>query len=286
METAIIVMPRIVIGAVGLVLGGVCALMAWENGRAYAPGFDGQLYALAFASGTVASWFLLPIAKSTDWATALFQRLLFVGGTAFVLVNSIGLAAKHRDQGVGAKSTIISTYDQAQRDLARLESELETMKPNPRWKTTSGCADVTVPKSDAFCQTVKATQRSLDEARKTLAAGRPLSADPQAERIGHLIGWTPEQVGESLPTFLAIILDLLASGCMAAAFAPIKRPAAMPLPATQLDDTDPVWLASASSPAATVQRVFPPYGRSVPFGRMDGRALRWLPKRAANMNAA
>lgn len=282
METAIIVLPRIVIGAVGLVLGAVCACMAWENGRAYAPGFDGQLYALAFGSGTVASWFLLPIAKTTDWGTALFLRLLFVGGTAFVLVNSIGLAAKNRDQGVGGRATTISTYDQAQRDLVRLESELDAMKPNPRWKTTTGCADVTVPKSDAFCAAVKATQKALDEMRGTLRAGRPLSADPQAERLAHLLGWTAAEVGEALPTFLAIILDLLASGCMAAAFAPIRRSIKVEARHPEPETIEPAWMSA--SPAKMLP--FPLYARSAPFGRMDGRALRWLPKRAANSNAA
>jgi len=98
----------------------------------------------------------------------------------------------------------------------------------------------------------------------------------------------PETVADWLPIFFAIAMDLLASGLISMAFAPMRaeKPSEAPTgPMLLDDDREPAWLSGAASGVVRFPRV--PKGAKKsphPFWKADGRALRHLDKRAVNEN--
>ena len=272
MTCATMLAPRLATGVAGLAIGATCAAMAWENGAATATGVQGLLWGSAYASAVVGSWFLPTIARTTTPSYSLGAWFLFAIGTAFVLINAIGYTAKHRDSGVGAARDEIHAHDLAQREYDRLSGELAAMMPNPRWTKTSGCTDVTVPQSDKYCADVRRARDELAKQQAVLARPKPLSADPQAERLSMVLTAAPETVADWLPIFVAVAMDLLASGLISMAFAPMRgKPESAPLVLA-----DPAWLSTE-----------PIDGRKLPQTKVfdfniDGRKLRHLPRRAAN----
>lgn len=269
MLPATTLVPRLAIGVAGFAVGASCTLMAFRNGQEAAGGPEGLFWGAAYASIVVGSWFLPSAARTVPRSYAAAAWALFALSTAFVLVNAIGYTAHVRDKGVGTARDQIHAHDIAQREYDRLAAELAAMKPNPRWAKTSGCTDVTVPQSDTYCSNVRRIQDELAKHQVTLAKPRPISADPQAERLSMVLLAAPETVADWLPIFFAIAMDLLASGLISMAFAPIR--AASPKEAAPALEK-PAWLSEA--PMTVV-----PFG-----GRVDGRKLRHLPRRAANSN--
>ena len=273
MTSPIMLAPRLATGAAGIAIGATCAAMAWENGAATAHGLQSLLWGSAYAAAVVGSWFLPTIARTTTPGYKLFAWSLFLIGTAFVLVNAIGYTAKHRDSGVGAARDEIHAHDIAQREYDRLSLELEAMKPNPRWAKTSGCTDITVPQSDRYCEGVRLVRGELAQQQAVLARPKPLSADPQAERLSMVLAAAPETVADWLPIFVAVAMDLLASGLISMAFAPMRKAPSLPAP---LALAEPEWL---SSEPMSGKRLRP--AKVFDFN-IDGRKLRHLPRRAAN----
>lgn len=267
-------LPRMATGAAGMAIGATCAAMAYDNGTATASGLHGLLWGSAYASAVVGSWFLPTIARTTTPGYSLGAWFLFAIGTAFVLINAIGYTAKHRDSGVGAARDEIHAHDIAQREYTRLSGELDAMKPNPRWGKTSGCTDITLAKSDDYCKQVRRIQGELAENQAILARPRPLSADPQAERLSMVLTAAPETVADWLPIFVAVAMDLLASGLISMAFAPIRR--TQPAEPAPLVPADPAWLS-----AEPIDGKRMPQAKVFDFN-IDGRKLRHLPRRAAN----
>lgn len=274
MTCATMLAPRLATGAAGIAIGATCAAMAWENGSATATGLQSVLWGAAYAAAVVGSWFLPTIARTTTPGYKLGAWFLFLIGTAFVLINAIGYTAKHRDSGVGAARDEIHAHDIAQREYIRLTGELDAMKPNPRWAKTTGCTDITVPQSDKYCAEVRRVRGDLDKHQVTLARPRPLSADPQAERLSMVLTAAPETVADWLPIFVAVAMDLLASGLISMAFAPIRS--ARPAEPAPLALADPAWLSSEPFDGKRL-----PQAKVFDFN-IDGRKLRHYPKRAAN----
>jgi hypothetical protein len=272
MLSATMLVPRVATGAAGVVIGATCALMAFKNGQGGQSGLEGLLWGSAYASAVTGSWFLPSIAGTVSRGYRFAAWCLFLIGTAFVLINAIGYTAKHRDSGVGAARDEIHAHDLAQREYDRLTGELNAMKPNPRWAKTAGCTDITVEKSDKYCSDVRRVRDELAKQQAILARPRPLSADPQAERLSMVFFAAPETVADWLPIFVAVAMDLLASGLISMALAPIRlvvAPAQLTLP-------DSAWLSAE-----------PVNGRRMPQAKVfdfniDGRKLRHLPRRAAN----
>jgi len=264
--------PRIATGAAGIAIGATCALMAYDNGSATAPGLHGLLWGSAYASAVVGSWFLPTIARTTTPGYSLGAWFLFTIGTAFVLINAIGYTAKHRDSGVGAAKDEIHAHDIAQREYDRLNRELAAMMPNPRWAKTSGCTDITVQKSDDYCANVRRVREALAKQQAILARPKPLSADPQAERLSMVLTAAPETVADWLPIFVAVAMDLLASGLISMAFAPMRAKPAEAAPVT-MALPEPEWMSGEN----IERHPWPRYGPGQVFGRVDGRKLRHLP---------
>lgn len=280
----LLLIPRLIAGICGGALGFWCASAAYEGGHDFA----GLPAAIGLCGMVVGCWFIPAIARTTTMANRAVGYFVLIIGTVVVLISSIGNSAKHRSANVGTAAQAISAYTQAEKDLARLTAELETMQKNPkrpgeahpRWIATAGCANATVPESTDYCDNVRRVNAALAEARAVLHRGRPLSADPQAASLRKFIDMTPDEINEWIPIWLAIASEIVATGLMTLAFAPIKLsapPQAAPEPQEAPEPAEPpqcAWIASV----ALETHPWPAYTAKMPFGRVDGRKLRWLPK--------
>lgn len=276
MQNLVLLLPRLLAGAAAVALGFWCASGAYEAGFDFA----GPPAAIGFAALTVGCWFIPAIIRTTTLGTAIFGYAVLGLGTGLVIITAIGNGAKHRSATVGTAQNAIAAYTQAEAAHARLLGELATMRtnpkrpgePHPRWTATAGCANATLPESEDYCKSVQRVRGEIAEARAILDKGRPLSADPQAASLRKFIDLNPTEINEWLPIIYAIGAELLATALMSLAFAPVKAPQS-PVEAPQLTAlAEPAWMSSSPAPG----RAFPRYGRSTPFGRVDGRALRWL----------
>lgn len=292
MNNFVMLAPRLIVGMVSLLPGAWCVKGALESGMEFA----GPVAALGFAGIAVMCWFLPAIARTTTAQMGAVVWLLWAAGTGWVLVTAIGFAAMHRSGGVSVARNAIEAYDRAAADRSRLETELATAKsdpknpsrPHPRWISTAGCSEATVPKSDAYCSEIRRLNGELLEARKALEKPRPLQADPQAASLRKIMPTLTEvEINDWWPIMAAVVSELAASLGMSVAFAPLRRrPEPAPAILGSSEPTEPAWLAGGIPSEREARRIFARYTRSQPFGWMDGRMLRHLPAYAANENAA
>jgi hypothetical protein len=194
--------PRLAIGLCGCVVGAYCAISAFRQGQAMAPGYDGYVFGAAFAAVVVGSWFILPLAQG--WLSRAGWFLC----TGFVLANAIGYTATHRTETVGGKQNTIAAYNAALTGLEQATERLTAMKGNRRWESTKGCTDVTAEQSVTFCHEFSATQAKADQFQAVVSAGKPATTDAQADTIGWVIRVDAATVGKALPIFWAVALDI------------------------------------------------------------------------------
>jgi hypothetical protein len=204
-------LSRLAIGICGAVVGSYCAFTAFRNGQTLASGVDGIAFGSAFAAVVIGSWFLLPLASQSPKGRAVLMRIGWALCLAFVLVNAIGFTATHRTTQVGDRNNAITSYDTALAGLAQAQERLSAMKHNARWQSTSGCTDVTVPQSVAFCDDLRATQAKADQFSATVSAGKPATADAQADTIAWMLRADAGVVSKAMPVFMAVVLDVAAS---------------------------------------------------------------------------
>jgi hypothetical protein len=202
---------RMAIGACGAIVGFYAAYSAFRNGQSLASGIDGLAFGSAFAAVVVGSWFLLPLAAQSPARRAILMRIGWGLCLAFVLVNAIGFTATHRSTKVGGNANTITAYDTALASLTQAQERLSAMKRNARWQSTSGCTDVTVPQSVAFCDDHRATQAKADQFSATVSAGKPATADAQADTIAWVLRADAGVVSKAMPVFMAVVLDIAAS---------------------------------------------------------------------------
>ena len=202
---------RFAIGTTGVIVGAYCAFTAYRNGLSLAGGIDGIAFGAAFASIVIGSWFLLPLAASASWPRAMIMRIGWAMCLAFVLINAIGFTAGHRTSTVGGKANAIRAYDAALVSLKQAQEQLSAMKDNPRWEATSGCTDATVPKSIAFCRRVAQAQTMAASHQSVISAGKPATADAQADTIAWATQINAAIVSKAMPIFWALVLDIGAS---------------------------------------------------------------------------
>jgi hypothetical protein len=204
-------LPRLAIGICGAVVGAYCAISAFRNGQALASGVDGLAFGSAFAAVVIGSWFLLPLAAQSPARRAALMRLGWLMCLVFILIQAIGFTANHRITVVGGKANTITAYDTALASLTQAQERLSAMKSNARWQSTSGCTDVTVPQSVAFCDDHRATQAKADQFSATVSAGKPATADAQADTIAWVLRADAGVVSKAMPVFMAVVLDIAAS---------------------------------------------------------------------------
>ncbi len=167
----------ILIAAGGCVAGAYSAYAAFSNGKLIADDAAGTMFGLAFAAVVIISWLMLPFAdKRADEGAhrdAWLWRLSWFAALAFVLANSIVYTVHYRTEMTETKGLKIEAYERARQAEARAAAEYETLWTNPRWTATSGCTDVTAPRSQTYCDQVHKAQAALQEASAVLAQGRP-----------------------------------------------------------------------------------------------------------------
>ncbi|MFZ1108252.1 MAG: hypothetical protein WAN43_07900 [Rhodomicrobium sp.] len=221
----------LLIAAGGCVAGAYSAYAAFSNGALLAGGAPGIMFGLAFAAVVVISWIMLPFAdkRGEEGAhrDAWLWRVSWLVAVGFVLANSVVYCVHYRLEMTESKGLQIDAYERAKQAETQAAAELDKLKTNPRWDATSGCSDVTAPKSKVFCEQVNAAKARIDAAAPVLSQGRPASKDAGAESLAWMLGTDESTVRRSLPIFWALILELIASLCMREAFATLRSPAAL-----------------------------------------------------------
>ncbi len=217
------------------------------------------MFGLAFAAVVVVSWIMLPWADKRDeegaHRDAWLWRLSWLVAVGFVLANSVVYCVHYRQEMTETKGLQIEAYERARQAQSLAVAELDKLKTNVRWEATSGCSNVTAPKSKVYCEQVSGLKARVESAEGVLNQGRPASKDAGAESLAWILGADESTVRRSLPIFWAVILELIASLCMREAFATLRSPAApLTLTAAALTPQQsslPVRAAGATVPALT-----------------------------------
>lgn len=204
-------LSRLAIGMCGMVVGAYCSYTAFRNGQMLAPGLDGIAFGSAFSSVVVGSWFLLPLAAQSPSSRAIIMRAGWALCLAFVLINAIGFTATHRTHTVGDKANAITIYDMSLTSLKNAQERLTALKANARWAKTSGCSDATAERSIEFCRQVQQAQADVASNQAVVTAGKPATADAQADTIAWATQIDTAVVSRGLPIFMAVVLDVAAS---------------------------------------------------------------------------
>ncbi len=218
----------LLIAAGGCVAGAYSAFAAFSNGKIITSGAAGMMFGLAFASVVIISWLMLPWAdkRAEEGAhrDAWLWRISWLLALGFVLANSIVYSVHYRTEMTEANGLQIEAYERARRTEALAASELARLQANPRFEATSGCSQVTVPKSKLYCDQLRLAKERMQAAGAVLAQGRPAAKDAGAETLAWVLGAEEAQIRRSLPIFWAVILELIASLCMREAFATLRQP--------------------------------------------------------------
>ncbi len=197
----------ILIAVGGCVVGSYSAFAAFANGQLIADGVAATIFGVAFAAVVVISWIMLPVADLRFEEGAPRDAWLWRGSwllaLGFVLANSIVFSAHYRTEVTEVKG-------------------LQIEGTNTRWEATSGCSNVTAPKSKAYCERVHDTQSRIESAQTILVHGRPVANDAGAQTLAWVLGGDEAKVGRSLPIFWAVVLELMASLCMKNAFSSLR----------------------------------------------------------------
>lgn len=120
--------------------------------------------------------------KDRRHAALALASLLFAVTAAYSITSGLGFAAKNRSTIAGERAAEIVGYAdlRAERDrlLTRvkalpntppaetLRAQLEGFRDQPRWGSTSGCTDATVPPSIAFCARYREAEAELAVAER------------------------------------------------------------------------------------------------------------------------
>jgi len=228
---------RLLVAGCGIALGAVCAVAAYHNGLALDSAL-GLWFGIGFAAVVVMSWLMWPVASWSarlgNTAQAKACKLAWAPLALFVVANAVMFVASHRTETVGGKTMEIERYEAAKAERVRLLADLETVKTSPLWAASSGCTIRTIG-SKKLCDRSAEIEEGLKDAGKTLAAGKPASADAGAETLAWVLGGDAAKVGRAWPIAVAVALELAASFAMKLALSPWgapRRREAAPAPGT------------------------------------------------------
>jgi hypothetical protein len=199
-----------------LVIGGIAAAMNWRYGQLLGhTEMDGYLFGALGVALVALNWILPGAAANAASRKARLQQVACLGLWAvcagYTLVSSVGFSASHRAENGADRAMIADRYKEAQADKRRLTEELDAMKASPKYAASAGCADAKTEKLKGFCAEVKAKEASIREAGERMASGRPASADPQAETLSRITGFSSEQVSSWLAIAVAVVMELVSS---------------------------------------------------------------------------
>ena len=275
-------MMRHVLGLMGVVAAGI--LLAVSAAMNYRFGFslgksaiDGQIYGLASAAAdcfkALVPFFFFAALRNRMWSQALAAALVWTVVTGYSMTSALGHAALNRLDTSGKRAVEAAAYADLRADSKRAQeqlgwipqhrpaetvhSELNGLKGQRAWTTTSGCTDVTGRSNREFCQQFHKLTAELAsglEAQKletriaeigarlaNTAGGTVLAeADPQASVLAKLSGLNVDRVQTALTLFVALLIEIGSGFGMYVAFAHWR-----------LHD-QPVPRAPARTPAYTV----------------------------------
>jgi hypothetical protein len=254
-------MMRHVLGIMGVVAAGI--LLAVSAAMNYRFGFslgksaiDGQIYGLASAAAdcfkALVPFFFFAALRNKMWSQALAAALVWTVVTGYSMTSALGHAALNRLDTSGKRAVEAATYADLRADSKRAQeqlgwipqhrpaetvhSELNGLKGQRAWTTTSGCTDVTGRSNREFCQQfhkltaelASAVEAQKLEARiaeigerlaKTTGGTVLAEADPQASVLAKLLGLHVDIVQTALTLFVALLIEIGSGFGMYVAFA-------------------------------------------------------------------
>lgn len=212
-------MLRLVPLICGLAVGAYSLPAAFLNGLTMGgPGFSGYMIGSAMVGVLGVSWF------GGSWGFRLITNRIWIGGplvlaawlasVVLVLTMSAGFVATHRIEMVGQRQDQIDRWQRAQANWQQRQAEIQT--------------------ADALGRTTRSDKlkQEAQRAEGVLDAGRPVSADTQAEILSWATGGyiSVAQIEKAFPIWVTVVAEL---ACIAAfttwsswpaqASAPVKK---------------------------------------------------------------
>ena len=306
-------MMKHVLGALGVIaasiLLAVSAAMNWRFGFSLGKTeMDGQIYGAASAAAdcfkALVPFFFFAAIRNKMWSQAAASAVVWVVVTAYSLTSALGHAALNRLDTSGHRAVEAATYKDLRSDLKRAEdqaswipqhrpamavqSEIDGVKNQRAWTTTSGCTAVTGKFARDFCQKYHALNAELASAKQAGELGHRIAsikvelaksegasvmseADPQAAVLAKLSGLLfpnikVEDVQTALTIFVALLLEVGSAFGMYVAFAYWNLHDRRTVPAVQA--AAPLVVAAVqSAPALIVEPKKPQAGAN------DNRSL-------------
>lgn len=217
----------------GLVAGAYCVPAAFQSGLAIGVGLNGIIIGLVMTSVVIGSWLLGPLAlgrfRDRAWWQGGVLSAAWACAFAVVLVNSVGFTAVNREKTVGTEAAKLDAYQTAQADKARLTDELTKLQSNEHWRKTNSCTDTLGSdrvSARTFCKEVQRLRNGIEVAQRSMAGGRPLVGDAQAETLASITGLSTAAVAKALPMWITVGMEVAANGFLFAAQAVSVTPRA------------------------------------------------------------
>jgi hypothetical protein len=241
---------RHVLGITGVMAAAVLLLvsaaMNWQFGYNLGRSeFESHLYGVASAAAdcfkALLPFFIVAALRNRTYSQALGGIALFVLCFTYSLTNSLGFGALNRADTAGSRVLQAQTHQDLRAELDRSRStlkslpehrpagtvagEIEAVKQNPRWTTTKGCTDATIPESRVYCEgyfklqaehAAAAQAAKLDariiEIRQQLgrlgSGAAAKAADPQSQVLSRLSGRSQDEVDTALTVLIALLVEL------------------------------------------------------------------------------
>ncbi|MFZ1103347.1 MAG: hypothetical protein WAN86_10975 [Hyphomicrobiaceae bacterium] len=254
-------MTRHILGVLGvlaaLVLLLVSMMMNYQFGSSLGKtATDKHIYGMASAAAdcfkALAPFFFFAALRSRVWSQAVAAALVWTVVTVYAFTSAIGHAALNRFDTSGQRVVASASYKDTRAELQRaeeqlkwipphrppatVEAEINVLKAQRTWMTTTECTDATIRASREFCQQyfklaaelasgheaqkhqVKIAELSAQAGKATGAAVLGM-ADPQASVIARLTGLELETVQTGLMLFVALLIEIGSGFGMYVAFA-------------------------------------------------------------------
>jgi hypothetical protein len=254
-------MTRHILGVLGvlaaLVLLLVSMMMNYQFGSSLGKtATDKHIYGMASAAAdcfkALAPFFFFAALRNRVWSQAVAAALVWTVVTVYAFTSAIGHAALNRFDTSGQRVVASASYKDTRAEIQRaeeqlkwipphrppatVEAEINVLKAQRTWMTTSECTDATIRTSREFCQQyfklaaelasgheaqkhrVKIAELGAETAKATGAAVLGM-ADPQANVIARLTGLDLETVQTGLMLFVALLIEIGSGFGMYVAFA-------------------------------------------------------------------
>ncbi len=159
---------------------------------------------------------------------ACAATVVFVGAISYSLMAGIGFASHTRTTVVAERNhsntqveVAMNSYKTASDEFARLSKELDTMKLNKRYVSTSACSvpnNKMTEESQLFCNEMTQKLLKHDDAKKMMLQAQAAlpkhhiqEADPQMKFFAELFGVSQKKMVEMFAIYFAILAEIVSS---------------------------------------------------------------------------